>query len=267
MKKQTFTLIELLAVPGVARRAKRSTMFTLIELLVVIAIIGILAAMLLPALQMAREAGRDALCKSNQKQIGTAWIMYANDNENIMRAPKWGGITNGCGNWTNALAADGYLGTGVIDDRNGIYPGVYACPTDRVASGLAGKPFTNDLYILRSRQSYNATWGDAHLKVMKEDPMRVLIWEKNDNTVKKADGSNFHSETHLRCTLSSIRNANFITNYVDTTFIRFRHGGNMTQNISFLDGHVDVVSWQDFKSKHANRNSYENDEWYSHLQD
>ena len=64
----------------------RNRGFTLIELLVVIAIIAILAAILFPVFAQAREAARRSACLSNMKQISTALLMYAQDNDEILPA-------------------------------------------------------------------------------------------------------------------------------------------------------------------------------------
>ena len=54
--------------------------FTLVELLVVIAIIALLMAILMPALNRARELGRRTVCLGNLKQLALAWVMYADQN-------------------------------------------------------------------------------------------------------------------------------------------------------------------------------------------
>lgn len=78
---------------------KRLKKFTLIELLVVITIIAILAAMLLPALNKARQSSKSSSCLSNAKQLGSAYSMYTTDNQDFM--PK--GDSKSC--WQEAVSS------------------------------------------------------------------------------------------------------------------------------------------------------------------
>ena len=121
--KNSFTLIELLVKKShlccdreKPARGQGKACFTLIERLVVIAIIAILAAILLPALNSARNRANTASCISNLKQLGTAGMMYADAHDGYFHPiNQILGSSGGNVEWTEYFV-DNYLGS--IDVMN-----------------------------------------------------------------------------------------------------------------------------------------------------
>ena len=139
------------ACSGGPSSSARGRAFTLIELLVVIAIIAILASLLLPALARARAKAQGILCLNNTRQLGLAWVLYADDHNGHL-AYNLGGDVKIRGvapatylNWVNnvlnwELKPDNTNLTTIKEASLGPYASkaanVYRCPSDNVLSAI-----------------------------------------------------------------------------------------------------------------------------------
>jgi len=186
------------------QRRNTQRAFTLMELLVVIAIIGILAALLLPALSRATSKAKAIGCASNARQIGVAFLMYANDNGECLPPLNDGSFTTMRTHnwWMQILSKDGYITSVAISNnvwrcpvvKDGDIPPVappyFKCPVEGygpfVGTGY-GTGANGDRTTGIIRYSWNV--DDAHLgsRKLTEVLRPSQIWLVGDVGVPKAN--------------------------------------------------------------------------------
>jgi prepilin-type N-terminal cleavage/methylation domain-containing protein/prepilin-type processing-associated H-X9-DG protein len=216
----------------------RQTAFTLIELLVVIAIIAILAALLLPALSRAKAKAQGIACINNNKQLLTAWLMYADDFNGALPANRGKEeILAGANpdSWVlGVMSYNGYDATntqlmlrGLLGPYTGKSPGIYHCPADQSQASPGG------ITAPRVRSmSMNVQLG-SNSKVQK------TIDLQNADLSPKPDRMWVFIDEHPDCLNDGLFEMNNNLSWID--YPAWYHNG--AAGVSFADGHAEIRKW------------------------
>ena len=206
----------------VQKRADRH--FTLIELLVVIAIIAILAAMLMPALQQARERARSINCLGNIRELGRVYLFYADDCDSYLPClDNMGGenAVNADGevlkpkNWLNGLVKK-YLGR--LNASTEPYKLLF-CPNETETEDITTNYGLNYLIATENKTGIKTTRFKHHSKtaMLVENTGHLCYYCDVTNPLGKHDSGA----------------------YGNNRAVLFRH--NERASVTFLDGHAEAV--------------------------
>jgi prepilin-type N-terminal cleavage/methylation domain-containing protein/prepilin-type processing-associated H-X9-DG protein len=201
----------------------RSRAFTLVELLVVIAIIGVLIALLLPAVQSARASARSAACKNQIRQIGVATQQFVDVNDGEL--PEWwhSGPKKGARSWIYTLAP--YLEN--VD-------GIRICPEDILADERRQNRATS--YVVNN---YLTTTGKDAVRNLRQ----ISATSQTIQTMEIADGLPAlpdYEHTHSTDWFSPINIADgVVLEEIEREIQIDRH--QEAAHYLYLDGHVDTI--------------------------